>query len=163
MNKRAEVSNAQATEKTNEDSEMEVVMLLARRFNKENPATNGQTEMVCACVQKKIGALSTPFNKESFPTKTSSKTTAVYADTSNNLTKEKLEKAICSVQMDDHFRLALKSTTANRFQVKLENCVLKAAGVARNVENCSTLVCSLNRNPADFCKPNADNKFMRGG
>ncbi|XP_071691992.1 uncharacterized protein [Rutidosis leptorrhynchoides] len=158
MNKDTESSNAQTTEQISEDSEMEVVMLLARHFNKENPSTSGQIETVCACVQKKIGTFSTPFTNKSVNTKISSKTAVTYADTCNKYIKEKLEKAICSD--DHHSKLALRSATASMFLAKLENYRLKAA---RNVEKCSDLVCSVNRNPADFCNPNAHNKFMRGG
>lgn len=158
INKIAEVTNSEAKETGNEDSEMAAVMLLARHFNEENPSASEQIlrelkiNTACACVKKKIRDHSTP-------SKTATKNPVLYAEKQNKFKDEKLEEVFCSVQMNEH----LKDTTASGFQAQKKLCVKKAARIARVVQNRETLVCSVNRNPADFSIPKARNKFMRGG
>nr|XP_043626470.1 uncharacterized protein LOC122597941 isoform X2 [Erigeron canadensis] len=150
----------ETTESPNEDFEMEAVMLLAYHFKKENSSANGQvlheieTNTTCARVHKNIQEHSTPSVKKSIM-KTSS---VLSADKQKTFIKEKLEDVFCSVQMKDHS----KGTTASVLQAHIETCMMKAAAIARDAQNCSVLLCSVNRNPADFSIPNARNKFMRG-
>ncbi|GJS33214.1 protein embryonic flower 1 isoform X1 [Tanacetum coccineum] len=158
INKIAEVDNIEAKETENEDSEMAAVMLLARHFNEENPSASEQIlrelkiNTACACVKKKIRDHPTPF-------KTATKNPVLYAEKQNKFLEEKLEEIFCSVQMNDH----LKDTTASGFKAQKKFCMKKAARRARVAQNRETLVCSVNRNPADFSIPKARNKFMRGG
>ncbi|PWA41202.1 hypothetical protein CTI12_AA555840 [Artemisia annua] len=158
INKIVEVNNIEAKETGNEDSEMAAVMLLARHFNEENPSASEQIlrelkiNTACACVKKKIRDHSTPF-------KTATKNPVLYAEKQNKFKDEKLEEVFCSVQMNEHF----KDTTASGFQAQKKFCVKKAARIGRVAQNRETLVCSFNRNPADFSIPKARNKFMRGG
>nr|GEU52438.1 protein embryonic flower 1 isoform X1 [Tanacetum cinerariifolium] len=156
-NKIVEVDNIEAKETGSEDSEMAAVMLLARHFNEENPSASEQIlrelkiNAACACVKKKIRDHPTPF-------KTAAKNPVLYAEKQNKFLEEKLEEIFCSVQMNDH----LKDTTASGFKSQKKFCMKKAARKARVAQNRETLVCSVNRNPADFSIPKTRNKFMRG-
>lgn len=145
MSRYKEVGNSEALKTSNEDSEMEAVMLLARRFNDENPLTNEsilnelKTNTFCACVQKKIRESSNISVPKLIMTKSSKTPTKNHVDT--------------KFQAEDH----PKGTTASLFQAHIEICYTKAAAVMREI------VCSVNKNPADFSSPNAENMFMRGG
>ncbi|KAI3814951.1 hypothetical protein L1987_14600 [Smallanthus sonchifolius] len=159
-NRFAKVSSKEATgkEKENEDSEMEAVMLLARHFNEEKQILRElETNTSCVCVKKKIQERSTHSGNKPV-TKTSSKTATKHPF--KKITKEKLENTYFSVQRRSF--APVKATTVGGFQSHIEMGMTKAAGIGPYAENCATLVCSFNRNPADFSTPNGENKFMRG-
>ncbi|KAI3712019.1 hypothetical protein L1987_70568 [Smallanthus sonchifolius] len=156
-NRFAKVSSKEATgkEKENEDSEMEVVMLLARHFNEEKQILRElETNTTCACVKGKIRERSKQSGNKPV-TKTSSKTPTKHPF--KKITKEKLENTFCSVQRRS--LIPVKATTGGGFQSHIEMSMTKGAGIGPNAQNCATLVCSFNRNPADFSTPDGENKF----
>ncbi|KAC9514753.1 hypothetical protein E3N88_41493 [Mikania micrantha] len=159
-NRSAEVSILEAAdkEKENEDCEMEAVMLLARRFNEEKQILRElETNMNCACVKKKIRKHSTQSGNKSI-TKTSSKTARKHPV--KKITKEKLENTFSVQRM---CFIPVKATPSDGFQRHLQMSMTMADGVELNAQNCATLACSFNMNPADFSIPNGENMFMRGG
>ncbi|KAL8223309.1 hypothetical protein R6Q57_019114 [Mikania cordata] len=159
-NRSAEVSILEAAEKEkeNEDCEMEAVMLLARRFNEEKQILcELETNMNCACVKKKIRKHSTQSGNKSI-TKKSSKTARKHPV--KKITKEKLENTFSVQRM---CFIPVKATPSGGFQRHLRMSMTMADGVELNAQNCATLVCSFNMNPADFSIPNGENMFMRGG
>ncbi|KAI7748647.1 hypothetical protein M8C21_012447 [Ambrosia artemisiifolia] len=160
-NQFAEVSVKEATgkEKENEDSELEAVMLLACHFNEQKQILRElETDTTCARVKKKFGEHPTQSNKK-LSIKTPAKTARKHIV--KKITNEKLENSFYSVQRMSF--MPAKATTDGDFQSHVEMTMMKAAGVGPDAQNCATLVCTFNRNPADFFTPNGEHKFMRGG
>ncbi|KAJ0492070.1 putative protein EMBRYONIC FLOWER 1 [Helianthus annuus] len=157
-NPSANISSKEATEKENEDSEMEAVMLLARHFNEQKQILRRlQTNTTRARAKKKIREPSIESGNKPV-TKTSSKIATKHQV--KNITNKRREKDFCSVEMMCF--MPTKATLGGGFQSHVETSMMKPAGVGPDAQNCATLICSFNRNPADFSTPNGKSRFMRG-
>lgn len=190
-NRRAEVCSTAPTKTANEDSEMEAVMLLASRFNEENPqkpangAKNAQTVQSGTRKKTEIEPLETTKRIRSSPSPSIRKRNYdqrlfANADISNEretgcaCVQKKIRKSStpgCNYE-SIHFRPLKTLTGGPVFYVenhkkfskeKLEIRKMKAGRVEWDEENRVNLVCSINRNPAEISIANSENKFMRGG
>ncbi|KAI3789745.1 hypothetical protein L2E82_02548 [Cichorium intybus] len=161
-NQCTEVSRTEPTETGNEDSEMEAVMLLATHFNEEDPSSPAN------------GAKKAQSNMELEPPEASK---LISSSSSGNKPSESGQDqgfatgTTCAC-IQKKIRAGNKSIATFYSQSSAKTATrdpkIYGAKVADNLtasvfQNRTTLVCSINRNPADFSIPNAENVFMRGG
>ncbi|KAI3525029.1 hypothetical protein L1887_03700 [Cichorium endivia] len=146
-NQCTEVSPTEPTEIGNEDSEMEAVMLLATHFNEEDPssppnaAKKAQSNMEVESPEAgKLISSSSSGNKPS----ESGQDQGFATGTTCACVQKKIRVGL--------------SLSGNKSMAKVADNL-----TASVFQNRATLVCSINRNPADFSIPNAENVFMRGG
>ncbi|CAH1439738.1 unnamed protein product [Lactuca virosa] len=144
-----EENGIQSTEIANEDSEMEAVMLLATHFNEENPSSSGDDA-------KRVQIVQSNMELESLEGE-ASKHITTYSPILSSSGGYRAE-----FRHDQGFAMGTPCACVHK-KIRVSLGTENRSSTAGIFQNNLTLVCSINRNPADFSIPNAQNVFMRGG
>nr|KAJ0205907.1 hypothetical protein LSAT_V11C500276740 [Lactuca sativa] len=144
-----EENGIQSTVTPNEDSEMEAVMLLATHFNEENPSNPTDDAKRAQMVQSTM-------EMESLAGEASKHMTTYSPILTSNVGNR------AKFRHDQGFAMGTTCACVHK-KIRVSLGTENRSSTAASFQNNLTLVCSINRNPADFSIPNAQNVFMRGG